>query len=81
VGKRGIACNDLDHALVEQLDVGGEPADAAARNPLQHRIFQQSRGILGSDFLGAELAANDVLRDLKLPREIVREPLFEGEWK
>ena len=23
----------------------------------------------------------DVLRDLKLPREIVREPLFEGEWK
>ncbi len=23
----------------------------------------------------------DVLEDLKLPREIVREPLFEGEWK
>ena len=23
----------------------------------------------------------DVLRDLKLPREIVREPLFEGKWK
>jgi hypothetical protein len=23
----------------------------------------------------------DVLRDLKLPREIVREPLFEGQWK
>ena len=23
----------------------------------------------------------DVLRDLKLPHEIVREPLFEGEWK
>jgi hypothetical protein len=23
----------------------------------------------------------DVLRDLKLPREIAREPLFEGRWK
>jgi hypothetical protein len=25
--------------------------------------------------------AADVLNDLKLPREIVREPLFEGLWK
>ncbi len=23
----------------------------------------------------------DILRDLKLPREVVREPLFEGQWK
>jgi hypothetical protein len=23
----------------------------------------------------------DVLEDLKLPREIVREPLFKGQWK
>jgi len=23
----------------------------------------------------------DILQDLKLPREIVREPLFEGQWK
>jgi hypothetical protein len=29
-----------------------------ARKTLQHRIFQQPGGILGSDFLGAELAAN-----------------------
>jgi hypothetical protein len=27
------------------------------------------------------LHAADVLRDLKLPPEAVREPLFEGEWK
>jgi hypothetical protein len=27
------------------------------------------------------LHAADVFRDLKLPREVVREPLFEGKWK
>ena len=48
----GIGRNDLDQALVEQVDVGGEPSDAAARKTLQHRIFQQSGGILGGDFLG-----------------------------
>src|SRR2546428_9969134 len=50
--------NDLDHALVEQVDVGGEANNAAARKTPQHRIFQQSGGILGGNFLGAELAAN-----------------------
>jgi hypothetical protein len=38
--------------------------------------------------LGIEFKPDDenehtanVLRDLKLPREIAREPLFEGQWK
>ena len=56
--ERGIGADDLDQALVEQVDVGGEPSDTAARKTLQHRIFQQSGGILGGDLLGAELAAN-----------------------
>src|SRR5258708_29330497 len=56
--ERGICCNDLDQTLVEQLDVGGEPADTAARKTPQQRVFQQSRGILSGDFLGTELAAN-----------------------
>ena len=43
---------------IEHVDIGGEPSDATARKTLQHRIFQQSRGILGGNFLGAELAAN-----------------------
>ena len=43
--------DDLDQALVEHVDIGGEPSDATARKTLQHRIFQQSRGILGGDFL------------------------------
>jgi hypothetical protein len=58
VGKRAVGRNDLDHALVEQVDVGSEPPDAAPRKTLQHRIFQQSGGILGGDFLRAELAAD-----------------------
>ena len=56
--ERRIGRDDLDQALVEHVDIGGEPSDAAARKTLQHRIFEQSRGILGGDFLGAELAAN-----------------------
>src|SRR5262249_27045367 len=55
---RGIGRNDLDQTLVEQLDVGGEPADTATRKTPQQRVFQQSRGILSGDFLGTELAAN-----------------------
>jgi hypothetical protein len=39
--------------------IGRKPGDAAASKTLQHRIFQQSRGILGGDFLSTELAAND----------------------
>jgi hypothetical protein len=42
-----IGGNDLDHALVEQVDVGCEANNAAARKTLHHRIFQQSSGILG----------------------------------
>src|SRR5262249_62416179 len=53
-----IGCNDLDQALVKHLDVGGEPSDAAARKTLQHRIFEQSCGVLRGDFLCAELAAD-----------------------
>jgi len=45
-----IGGNDLDHALVEQVDVGGEANNAAARKTLQHRIFQQSGGIVGGDW-------------------------------
>jgi hypothetical protein len=56
--KRSIGCDDLDQMLIEHLDVGDEPRDATARKPPQHRIFQQSRGILGGDFLGAELATD-----------------------
>ena len=56
--ERGIGSDDLDQVLIEHVDVGGEPSDATARKTLQHRIFQQSRGILGGNFLGAELAAN-----------------------
>jgi hypothetical protein len=48
--ERGIGRNDLDQTLVEQLDVGGEPADTAARKTPQQRVFQQSRGILSGDF-------------------------------
>jgi hypothetical protein len=29
----------------------------------------------------AGLGRMGVLRDLKLPREVVREPLFRGKWK
>jgi hypothetical protein len=53
-----IGRNDLDQTLVKELDVGSEPRDTAARKTLQHRVFQQSGGILGGDFLGTELAAN-----------------------
>jgi hypothetical protein len=56
--ERGIGCNDLDQTPVEQLDVDGEPPDTAPRKTLQHRVFQQSRGVLSGDFLGTELAAN-----------------------
>ncbi len=50
VGECIIGGNDLDHALVEQVDVGGEANNAAARKTLQHRIFQQSGGIVGGDW-------------------------------
>ena len=53
----GIGYDDLDQVLVEQRDIGGEPDNAAARQTLQHRIFQQSGGIFGGDFLVAEMAA------------------------
>src|SRR5438445_9264632 len=56
MGESRIGCNDLDQALVEQIDVGGKPSDSATRKTLQHRIFQQSRGILGGDFVITELA-------------------------
>jgi hypothetical protein len=45
--ERSIACNDLEETLVEEINVSGKSGDAAARNPLQHRIFQQSVDILG----------------------------------
>src|SRR5262249_1326141 len=57
--ERGIGCNDLDQTLVQQLDVAGEPPDTAPRKTLQHRVFQQSGGILSGDFLSAELTANN----------------------
>src|SRR5947209_19107833 len=55
MGESRIGSNDLDQALVEQVDVGGEPSDAAARKTLQHRILQQSGRILGGDFVITEL--------------------------
>src|SRR5262249_55869618 len=58
VGERGIVCNDLDHALVEQIDIASKSANPAPRKTPQHRIFQQSRSILGGNFLGTELTAD-----------------------
>src|SRR5262252_6511117 len=56
MGESRIGCNDLDQALIKQVDVGGKPSDAAARKALQHHTFQQSGDILGSDFVITELA-------------------------
>src|SRR5882757_7735175 len=56
MGESRIGGNDLDQALVKQVDVGGKPSDAAARKALQHRTFQQSGRILGGDFVITELA-------------------------
>jgi hypothetical protein len=58
MGERGIDTDDLDQVPIEQVDVGGEPGDTTAGKTPQHRIFQQSGGILGSNFLGAELPTN-----------------------
>ena len=58
VNERGIGRDDLDQVPIEQVDIGGEPSDAAAGKTLQHRIFQQSRGIFSGDFRVAELAAH-----------------------
>jgi hypothetical protein len=38
----GITRNNLDQVLIERVDVGCEPCDAAAGKTLQHRVFQQS---------------------------------------
>jgi hypothetical protein len=35
---------------VEHVDIGRKPCDATTRKPLQHRIFQQSDGILSGNF-------------------------------
>jgi len=40
-----------DQMLIERVDVGCEARDAAARKTLQHRVFQQSGRILGSNLL------------------------------
>ena len=45
--------------LPVQASVAGEPPDTAPRKTLQHRVFQQSGGILSGDFLSAELTANN----------------------
>jgi hypothetical protein len=67
-GNRGLKVGEY---VLPSSETGGESASefgtqkvhrkgsyAATREPLQHRIFQQSRGILGGDFLGTQLAAN-----------------------
>src|SRR5262245_25346658 len=41
----GIGCDDLDHTLVELLDVSSEPGDAAAGKALQHPIFLKPRDV------------------------------------
>ena len=46
MGERGIGFHDLDQVAVEHVDVGRQSCDATPRKPLQHRIFQQSGGIL-----------------------------------
>ena len=61
----GIGHDDLDQASIKQVDIGGEPSDAAAGKTLQHRIFQQSGGIFSGDFRVAELAAHG--KDLGQP--------------
>src|SRR5262249_16180851 len=54
-----VASVATDQTLVEQLDVAGQPADRAPRKGVEHRVFQQSEGILSGDFLSAELTANN----------------------
>jgi hypothetical protein len=58
MGERSIAFHDRGQVAVEHVDVGRKPCDATPRKPLQHRIFQQSRGILNGNFLDVELTAN-----------------------
>jgi hypothetical protein len=58
MGKRGIGLHDRGQVAVEHVDVGRKPCDATPRKPLQHRIFQQSGGILNGNFLSVELTAN-----------------------
>jgi hypothetical protein len=58
MGEGRISRNDLDQAAIERLDISREASDAAAGKTPQHRIFQQSAGILGGDFFSAEPAAN-----------------------
>src|SRR5215831_2867214 len=57
-GENGICCNYLEQALVQHLDVGGEPPDTSTRKTPQYCLFQQSGSILSGGFLGAELAAD-----------------------
>ena len=57
-GQASIRCDDPDQVLVEHFDIGGKSSDAIARKSLQHRVFQQPRSILYSDFLLSELATN-----------------------
>jgi hypothetical protein len=59
------ADRDLDQTLIEQGDVGREPGYAASRKPLQHRIFQQPRGILGGNLLWRVYCRTRVLGRLR----------------
>ena len=69
MGERCIGSYNLGQMSVKHVDIGCEPSDATARKPLQHWIFQQSGGILGGDFLGAELAANGAPERVVAPGE------------
>jgi hypothetical protein len=75
MGESRIGCNDLDQALIKQVDVGGKPSDAAARKALQHRTFQQSGDILGGDFVVTELAPDSKHRgELSVAEQRRHEP-------
>ena len=78
MGESRIGGNDLDQALVKQVDVGGKPSDAAARKALQHRTFQQSGRILGGDFVITELAPDSKHRGELFDHR--RLPLHRPRW-
>src|SRR5262249_14166626 len=45
MGESRIGCNDLDQALVKQVDVGGKPSDAGARKEVQRCSMARSSSL------------------------------------
>ena len=71
--ERGIGSHDLDQASVQHLNISCQPADTTTRKPQQHCVLQHRGGILGSNLLISELAANT--QNLGQPLNRRRRPL------